>query len=83
MNYNATPHDRIRNKELDGLEGEKLHLKMIEMLWMLLDDIDTLDDACRGDDARFRKRAYQIQQKRHDIIGSDGYRLIMKDRNPK
>lgn len=40
-------------------------------LWMLLDDIDTQDDASKSDDAHFRKCAYQIQQKRHQIISGD------------
>ena len=83
MNNNASPHDRKQLEELEGLQGEEKLQKMVNMLWMLLDDIDTLDDACRGDDSRFRKRAYQVQQKRHDIVGSDGYRLILKTNNPK
>lgn len=38
-----------------------------DALWRLLDDVDTLDDACREDDAAFRKRAYATQRKRFDI----------------
>lgn len=37
-------------------------------LWGVLDDIDTLDDAAREDDAAFRKRCYALQQLRHDIL---------------
>lgn len=37
-------------------------------LWRLLDDIDTLDDACKDNDASFRKHVYAVQQKRHYLI---------------
>jgi len=37
-------------------------------LWKLLDDIDTLDDACKGDDAAFRKRCYEMQRRRFSIV---------------
>ena len=50
-----------------------------ERLWQLLDDIDTLDDACKDDDARFRRRVYSIQQKRHALYKSDGYTLSNPD----
>jgi len=36
----------------------------IQTLWMLLDDIDTLDDAAKDNDSAFRKACYEIQQKR-------------------
>ncbi len=36
----------------------------VQTLWMLLDDIDTLDDEARENDAVFRKKCYEIQQKR-------------------
>jgi hypothetical protein len=39
-----------------------------DSLWMLLDNIDTLDDICRDDDARFRSAVRKIQQCRHDIL---------------
>ena len=37
-------------------------------LWMLLDDIDTLDDACRDDDRAFRDSVRKVQQKRFAIM---------------
>ena len=59
-----------RHTPTDGLAGE------LERLWNLLDDIDTLDDQCKGDDASFRKRAYEIQRKRFEGgITTDGYAL--------
>lgn len=40
-------------------------------LWMLLDDIDTLDDACRADDAAFRKHTRDVQRKRFAILNGE------------
>ena len=37
-------------------------------LWMLLDDIDTLDDACRNDDRAFRDFVRKVQQKRFAVM---------------
>ena len=45
-------------------------------LWRMLDDIDTLDDACREDDAGFRKLAYAKQRKRFEIIGEPAITLL-------
>lgn len=50
-------------------------------LWALLDDIDTLDDAAKGDDVCFRRAAYRVQQKRHQILHGDDWnklRLALK-----
>jgi len=44
-------------------------------LWNLLDDIDTLDDSCRDNDAEFRWLARERLKKRHDFLVSDGYVL--------
>lgn len=47
-----------------------------ERLFGLLDDIDTLDDACRADDAAFREQVRAVQRKRFDGgITTDGYTL--------
>ena len=43
----------------------------IVALWKLLDDIDTLDDACKSDDLAFRNHAYAIQRKRFDIVSGE------------
>ncbi|WP_299663907.1 hypothetical protein [uncultured Ruegeria sp.] len=42
-------------------------------LWDLLDDIDTLDDACKDNDAEFRNRVRQVQRRRFEISSSNGY----------
>ena len=52
-------------------------------LWQLLDDISTLDDACRSDDKAFRKQAYSKCEKRNGYLVSDGYDLylpVLKER---
>lgn len=49
---------------------------MAKALWGLLDDIDTLDDACMEDDARFRKLVRHIQHRRHEyLVSRDGQTL--------
>lgn len=56
------------------------HHEAAEALWQMIDDIDTLDDACRDDDAAFRRLVRGVQQKRHGLATSDGYRLYWKHR---
>ena len=54
---------------LTELAGEDLQAlkKQRRELWMLLDHIDTLDDACKDDNEAFRKLARKHQQRRHEI----------------
>jgi hypothetical protein len=52
-------------------------------LWKLLDDIDTLDDACKGDDAAFRKSCYEKQRKRFDVIGESNIDALYDDYHGK
>lgn len=40
-------------------------------LWMLLDDIDTLDDSCRDNDNAFRQAARKRQRQRFEIWNPD------------
>lgn len=42
-------------------------------LWALLDDIDTLDDICRGNDAAFRERVRSYQRKRFAIMSGEEF----------
>lgn len=42
-----------------------------DALWQLLDDVDTLDDACRDNDAVFRERVRAVQKKRWDIYNPE------------
>jgi hypothetical protein len=52
-------------------ESEVAMQAKIVKLWALLDDIDTLDDACRGDDSLFRKLVRVVQQKRFTIVSGE------------
>lgn len=48
-------------------------------LWGMLDDIDTVGDAVKSDDAAYRKRVERIQRQRFDIFTSDGYKLFLSN----
>ncbi|WP_170565593.1 hypothetical protein [Ruegeria atlantica] len=52
-------------------------------LWDLLDQIDTLHDACKDDDASFRELARDVQQRRHEINSSDGDDIVFNDDKAK
>lgn len=51
-----------------------------DFLFGLLDDIDTLDDACRSDDAAFRDAVRRVQRKRFEVAETDGYTVSFKAR---
>lgn len=66
---------------VDGMRrAVAAHHEAAEKLWQLLDDIDTLDDSCRDGDAAFRRAVRAVQQKRHELAESDGYRLYWRHR---
>ena len=48
-------------------------------LWKLLDNIDTLDDACREDDKQFRRSAYEQQRKRFAIVGGTEFDALHRE----
>jgi hypothetical protein len=50
--------------------------KKAEELWQLLDNIDTLADACKDDKDAFQKHVLRYARKRHEIVTSDGYKLL-------
>ena len=56
--------------------------KRAEALWQLLDDIDTLDDSCRDNDAEFRKQARAYFRARYEHLTSDGYVLYTPGMEP-
>ena len=60
-------------KDVTKLKG------MVTDLWCLLDDIDTLDDACKSNDEAFRHLARDTQKRRHKILTSDGYKLFLPE----
>lgn len=47
-------------------------LRQRDALWQLLDNIDTLDDACREDDGRFRKLSRVHLKQRFEIYNPEG-----------
>ena len=52
--------------------------KIIDALWSIIDDIDTYDDAAKGDDALYRKLVRARQKDRWKTgITTDGYGLKM------
>lgn len=51
-------------------------------LWMLLDDIDTLDDACRANDAAFRSHAREVQRKRFEILSGEQMDALLSVPHP-
>ena len=53
--------------ELDAVREER------RALWTLLDNIDTLDDACREDNERFRSLAYRQQRRRFSIYNPEAH----------
>lgn len=59
------------------------HHEVSERLFGLLDDIDTLDDACRDNDAAFRKAVRAVQKRRFEFGDTDGYRVYWKHRGEK
>lgn len=58
-------------------EAQMTWKERAKALWQLLDDIDTADDACRGDDKAFRERARELIKRRNNILSSDGHTLLV------
>lgn len=55
---------------------ESTFLWMIEVLWGILDDIDTVSDEVEGDNAAYRARVEKLQSKRWETgITTDGQTL--------
>jgi len=55
---------------------EPTEIGIIEFLWQLLDDIDTVSDMVKSDDAAYRKMVEKIQKRRWETgIDCDGYKL--------
>jgi hypothetical protein len=51
-------------------------------LWRLLDNIDTLDDACRSNDEQFRNSARLQQRKRFDVVDGPGFDALYLEFTP-
>lgn len=76
---NAKEVDRLRGQlaaaEARAAEAEQKAAR----LWKLLDDIDTLDDSEKHDNAAFRNKCYAAQRKRFDIMSGGDYDRISGD----
>ncbi len=50
--------------------------QIIEYLWQIIDDIDTVSDIAKENDVVFRNMVEKLQKKRWDTgITTDGYKL--------
>lgn len=79
MGFNAGNAEQPIPDEAPNLDYRKIAL----FLYRLLDDIDTLDDSCRGNDVLFRDAARKRQQRRHEISACDGYSVAFLRDQPK
>ncbi len=69
--------DGVGLPETDGMGAAEWE-EIARYLWVLLDNIDTLDDPCKADDGRFRERARRQQKKRWLVSDSDGQQVTFK-----
>lgn len=69
--------------KLEEITNVKMLQGMVRELWDLLDDVDTMDDACRSSDSVFRLNVREIQKKRAGILTSDGFNLHLPGTEPK
>lgn len=73
LHYSSEKQDeaRQRDQERFAVRSDR------EYLWQLLDDISSMDDLCKGNDAAYRKNVRRIAEKRHNVAFSeDGYTLV-------
>ena len=50
--------------------------EIIEYLWQIIDDIDTVSDIAKGNDIAYRGMVEELQKKRWNTgITNDGYKL--------
>lgn len=80
-NPTAEPHEiePVFKRLIAAVELER---GRAERLWELLDNIDTQDDACRDNDAAFRRAARRQMKLRGAFLESDGYVLWAPDEDP-
>lgn len=66
--------DDITLQELVRLRVENEKLQQIStFLFDILDDIDTMDDIAKGDDAYYRNNVRKLHKRRFDVAETDGY----------
>lgn len=69
--------------KLDEIESAPMLRDMVRKLWELLDDVDTMDDACKFSDVTFRNNTRVLINKRAGVLTSDGYNLYLPGTEPK
>lgn len=64
---------------LEECADARLLSEIVSVLWSILDNIDTLDDACRSNDDAYRRcvRAEQAKRWGRTPITTDGYRMFV------
>ena len=69
-----------QRREIDALTAQLAEAQQqASKLWALLDDIDTLDDSCRGDDDLFRTLTRAAQLTRHAIMTGEEWDAARAD----
>lgn len=69
-----------QRREIDALRAQLAEAQQqASKLWALLDDIDTLDDSCRGDDDLFRTLTRAAQLTRHAIMTGEEWDAARAD----
>ena len=53
--------------------------RIAQFLFARLDDIDTIDDAAKGDDKSYRSHVRRIQKRRFEVATTDGYTVTWKE----
>jgi hypothetical protein len=67
------PASKSVNKPAPSKKAELVAaIRQRDALWALLDNIDTLDDACREHDDQFRKLTRAQIKRRFDIYNPEG-----------
>lgn len=57
---------------------EQSNREIVEFLWQLLDDIDTISDWAKSNNVAYRRAVEKVQQRRWETgITTDGYTLQM------
>lgn len=60
------------------------NVELVEKLWQIIDDIDTIGDMAKDDDKLYRQLVEAKQKERWDLpIESDGYRLYINEPMPE
>lgn len=74
--------DDITLQELVRLRVENEQLKEVALfLYAVLDDIDTVDDIAKADEAYYRESVRKLHKKRFEVAETDGHTVTFKKVN--